>query len=67
MTNSTSTDITFGGAWRNRVVANQGDPHSTVPADKQINEYRYIQPPPYIKLKNIIINIKIAIRDGSDI
>ena len=38
MTNSTSTDVTFEGAWRNRVVAKQEDPHSTAPADKQMTE-----------------------------
>ena len=38
MTNSTSTDGTFIGAWCNRVVAKQEDFHSTTPADKQINE-----------------------------
>ena len=38
MTNSTSTDVTFGGAWCNRVIAKQGDSHSTAPNDKQINE-----------------------------
>ena len=37
MTNSTSTDVTFGGAWCNRVVAKQEDSHSAAPADKQIN------------------------------
>ena len=29
-----------------RVVAKQVDSDSTAPADKQINEQRYIQPPP---------------------
>ena len=38
MTNSTSIDITFGGARCNRVVAKQEDSHSTAPADKQMNE-----------------------------
>ena len=38
MTNSTSTDVTFGEAWLNRVVSKQEDSHSTAPADKQINE-----------------------------
>ena len=38
MTNSTSTDVTFGGAWYNRVVAKREDSHSTAPADKQLNE-----------------------------
>ena len=38
MTNITSTDVTFGGAWCNRVVTKQEDSHSTVPAEKQINE-----------------------------
>ena len=41
MTNSTSTDVTFEGAWWNRVIAKQTDFHSTAPADKQINEQRY--------------------------
>ena len=45
MTNSTSTDVTFGGALCNRVVAKQEDSHSTAPADKQINEKCYSQPP----------------------
>ena len=38
MTNCTSTDVTFGGAWCNRVTAKQEDSHSTAPANKQINE-----------------------------
>ena len=38
MTYSTSTDVTFGGAWWNRVAAKQEDSHSTAPADKQINK-----------------------------
>ena len=38
MTNSTITDVTFGGAWCNRVVTKQEDSHSTALADKQINE-----------------------------
>ena len=38
MTNSTSTGISFGGAWCNRVVAKQEDRNTTAPADKQINE-----------------------------
>ena len=38
MTNSTSTNVIFGGAWSNRVVAKQNDSHSTTPADKQITE-----------------------------
>ena len=46
MTKNTSTDVTFGGAWCNRVVVKQEDRHSTASADKQINEQRYIQPPP---------------------
>ena len=37
MTNDTSTDATFGGAWCNRITKQQGC-HSTTPADKQINE-----------------------------
>ena len=41
MTNSTSTDISFGGAWCNRAVAKQEDSHSTAPTDKPINEQRY--------------------------
>ena len=40
MTNSTSTDVTFPDA-----IAKQEDSHSTAPADKQINEWRYTQPP----------------------
>ena len=38
MTNSTSTDGIFGGAWCNRVVAKQEDSQCTAPAHKQINE-----------------------------
>ena len=38
MTNSTSTDVTIGGAWCNRVVAKQEDSHSTATADKQTYE-----------------------------
>ena len=38
MTNSTSTDVIFGSAWCNRVVAKQEDSQSTAPAEKQINE-----------------------------
>ena len=34
MTKSTSTDVTFGGTWHNRVVAKQEDFHSIAPADK---------------------------------
>ena len=34
----TSTDVTIGGVWCNRVVAKQENSHSTAPADKQINE-----------------------------
>ena len=39
MTNSTST-VTFGGAWCNRVVAKQEASDSTAPVDKPINEER---------------------------
>ena len=35
MTNSTSADVTFGGARCNRVVANQEKSHSTALADTQ--------------------------------
>ena len=38
MTNNTSTDVTFEGAWCNRVIVKQEDFHSNVPAAKQINE-----------------------------
>ena len=38
MTNSTSTDVTFGGGWCNRMITKQQDYHSTTPAAKQINE-----------------------------
>ena len=34
MTNSTGTDVTFGGAGCNRVIAKQEDSHSAAPADK---------------------------------
>ena len=37
-TNSTSTDITFGGAQASKMVAKQQGRHSVAPADKQINE-----------------------------
>ena len=38
MTNSTSTDVTFGGAWCHKVVPKQEDSPSTAPSGKQINE-----------------------------
>ena len=38
MTNSTSTDVPFGGAWYNRVVAKQEDSQSTTPVDKQMHK-----------------------------
>ena len=38
MTYSTNTDVTFGGAWCNRVVAKQEDSHATAPTGKQIND-----------------------------
>ena len=38
MTNNTSTDVTFGGAWCNRVAAKKEDSSSTTPVDKHINE-----------------------------
>ena len=41
MANITSTDVTFEGAWCNKVVAKQEDSHSTAPTDKQINEYKH--------------------------
>ena len=34
MANSTSTDVTFGGAWCNRVLAKQEDSNFTAAADK---------------------------------
>ena len=34
MTNSTSTNVTFGGAWCN-IIAKQEDSHPTVPEDKK--------------------------------
>ena len=37
MTNSTSTDATFGGALCHRMTKQNGC-HSTTPANKQINE-----------------------------
>ena len=37
MTNSTSTDVPFAGAWCKEVIAKQEDSHSTAPADNQIN------------------------------
>ena len=36
MTNS--TDVTFTGAWSNRMITKQQVCHSTTPADKQIFE-----------------------------
>ena len=47
MTNSTSADATFRGAWCNRMITKQQGCHSTTPADKQINEERYNQPLPF--------------------
>ena len=38
ITNSTSTDVTFGGAQSSRMVAKTQGYHSIAPADKQINE-----------------------------
>ena len=40
MKNSTSTHVTLGGTWFNRVVTKQEGSHSTALADKQINEVR---------------------------
>ena len=37
MTNSTSADATFGGAWCSKITK-QKDCHSTAPADSQIND-----------------------------
>ena len=54
MTNSTSTDVIFGVAWFNRMVAGQEQCHSTDPADKQINE-EMLQP---TSLWNIAVNCK---------
>ena len=34
MKNNTSTDVTYGGAWFNRVVAKQEDCHSAASTDK---------------------------------
>ena len=38
ITNSTSTDVTFGGAEGSRMVAKKQGCHSIAPADKQINK-----------------------------
>ena len=37
-TKSTSTDISFGGAYGSKMVAEQQGYHSIAPADKQVNE-----------------------------
>ena len=34
MTNSTSIDATFEGAWRNRIISKKYGCHSTSPAEK---------------------------------
>ena len=39
MTNSISTDVTYGGAQCNEMVAKKEGCHSTAPVDKQINKY----------------------------
>ena len=46
MIKSTSIDVTLEGTWFNRVAAKQEDRYFPALADKQINEYRYIQSPP---------------------
>ena len=38
MTNSTSTDTTFGGAWSNGIIVKQQGCYYTVLADKQVND-----------------------------
>ena len=38
MTNNTSTDDIFGGAWCNRMITKQQGCHSTTPDYKQTNE-----------------------------
>ena len=49
MTNSNNTDVTFGGAWGNGVVAKEKDAYSTAPTDKY-----YSQPPLKAKLLKIV-------------
>ena len=46
MTNRANPDANFGGAWCNRMTTKQQGCHSITPADKQVNEPRYTQPPP---------------------
>ena len=53
MNNSTSTDVTFTGAWCNRIVAKHKSCHSTAPEDKQINKYMVYSTSPQIHTKNI--------------
>ena len=45
MTNSSSTDVTFRGAWCNKVAATQEDSHSTAPADQQTSEEKIVNNP----------------------
>ena len=40
MINSTSTDVTYGDAECNRMIAKQDSCHSTAQAEKQISEER---------------------------
>ena len=47
MTQSTGTDVTFGGVWCNRVVAKQEDFHSAAPADQPISEEMFLQSLPF--------------------
>ena len=48
MTNSTSTDVTFGGGWCNRVVTKQEDYQSTTPAN---NYYYYSLKKQFVSLR----------------
>ena len=48
MTNSTRTDVTFTGAWCDRMGAKHYSCHSTAPADKQLNSASNLSPPPHI-------------------
>ena len=43
MINSDSSDITYGGAYYNRLVEKE-DCHSTTPADKQVKRYNKSPP-----------------------
>ena len=60
MTNSTSTDVTFIGAWSNRVVTKQENSHSTAPADKWIKTH-----PTALDITNNTISLKHNSQGGT--